>query len=124
MLRIQSVPRLTSAVPAAGGMDPAVAGNGQEPRALRERRRCLRRPARLSTGPEDHLTMSSTLAAAFAFASHGDWARVVPAAKEALASDPQHAGAHALLALGLAHLEQGREAVDAGRRAVALDPEL
>jgi len=37
---------------------------------------------------------------------------------------PRIATAHALLALGLAHLEQGREAVEAGRRAVALDPDM
>jgi tetratricopeptide (TPR) repeat protein len=68
--------------------------------------------------------MSSPLEAAFAFASHNDWARVVPAARQALAHDPQSAHAHALLALGLSQLEQAREAVDAARRAVALDPEL
>ena len=65
-----------------------------------------------------------TVEAALAFASHGDWTRVVPAARQALASDPQDAMAHALLALGLAHLRQRREAVDAGRRAVSLNPEL
>ena len=68
--------------------------------------------------------MASTLDAAFTFAGHGDWPRVVPAARRALASDPENANAHALLALGLAHLDQGREAVEAGRRAVALAPEL
>jgi tetratricopeptide (TPR) repeat protein len=68
--------------------------------------------------------VSSTIEAALAFASHGDWPRVVPAARQALAADPQDAMAHALLALGLAHLEQGRDAVEAGRRAVAIDPEM
>ena len=68
--------------------------------------------------------MSSTLDVALTFAGHGDWRRVVPAARQALASDPQDPTAHALLALGLAHLEQGRDAVEAGRRAVALAPEL
>jgi Tfp pilus assembly protein PilF len=62
--------------------------------------------------------------AAFAFASHGDWARAVPALRAALAHDPEDASAQALLALGLAHLEQPREAVEAGRRAVTLAPEL
>jgi tetratricopeptide (TPR) repeat protein len=65
-----------------------------------------------------------TLEAAFEFASQGDWRRVVPAARQALAGDPEDATAHALLALGLAHLEQGDEAVEAGRRAVALGPDL
>jgi Tfp pilus assembly protein PilF len=59
-----------------------------------------------------------------AFASQGDWVRVVPAARQALAADPQNAMAHALLALGLAHLRQPRDAVAAGRQAVALDPEM
>jgi tetratricopeptide (TPR) repeat protein len=68
--------------------------------------------------------MASTLAAALTFAAHGDWPRVVPAAREALAGDPGDASAHALLALGLAHLARGREAVEAGRSAVALAPEL
>jgi tetratricopeptide (TPR) repeat protein len=68
--------------------------------------------------------MSSPLEAAFAFASHNDWARAVPAARQALAHDPQNAHAHALLALGLAQLEQPREAVEAAQRAVALDPEM
>ena len=68
--------------------------------------------------------MASTLDAALTFAAHGDWARVVPAARQALAGDPDDATAHALLALGLAHLERGREAVEAGRSAVALAPEL
>jgi tetratricopeptide (TPR) repeat protein len=67
---------------------------------------------------------TSKLDAAFTFAANGDWPRVVPAARQALASDPEDANAHALLALGLAHVEQAREAVEAGRRAVALDPEL
>ena len=66
---------------------------------------------------------TAPLASAFAFASHGDWERVVPSARQALSADPQNAEAHALLALGLAHLEQAREAVQTGRRAVALDPE-
>jgi tetratricopeptide (TPR) repeat protein len=64
------------------------------------------------------------LDAAFAFAGHGDWARVVPAARQALASNPDDASAHALLALGLSHLKQGRDAVEAGRSAVALAPEM
>ena len=68
--------------------------------------------------------MPSTLEAALAFAGHGDWPRVVPAARAALASDPDDAMAHALLALGLAHVQQGADAVEAGRRAVALAPEL
>jgi tetratricopeptide (TPR) repeat protein len=67
---------------------------------------------------------SSSLEAAFAFASNSDWARAVPAAREALAADPQNAHAHALLALALSNLEQPRDAVEAARRAVALDPEL
>lgn len=67
---------------------------------------------------------SSHLEAAFAFASNSDWERAVPAARQAVASDPQNAHAHALLALGLAQLEQPREAVEAGRRAVALAPDL
>lgn len=66
----------------------------------------------------------STLDAAFTFASHDDWPRVVSAARDALASDPDEPSAHALLALGLAHLGQSREAVEAGRRAVARDPEM
>lgn len=61
---------------------------------------------------------------AFAFATSEDWARAVPAARKALAADPQDAYAQALLALGLAHVDQPREAVDSTRRAVALDPEL
>jgi tetratricopeptide (TPR) repeat protein len=44
-------------------------------------------------------------------------------ARQALAADPDDAVAHALLALALAHLDQGREAVSAGQRAVALAPE-
>jgi Tfp pilus assembly protein PilF len=68
--------------------------------------------------------MAPTLDAALTFAAHGDWPRVVPAARQVLAGDPDDATAHALLALGLAHLEQGREAVEAGRCAVALAPEL
>ena len=67
---------------------------------------------------------SSFLEAAFAFASNSDWARAVPAARQALASDPENARAHALLALGLTQLDQPREAVEAARRSVALDPEL
>jgi Tfp pilus assembly protein PilF len=67
--------------------------------------------------------MSSSLEAALAFASNNDWARAVPAAREALASDPENAQAHALLALGLTHLDQPRDAVDAARRAVTLDPD-
>jgi Flp pilus assembly protein TadD len=66
----------------------------------------------------------STLDAAFTFASHADWARVVPAARQALAGDPENAIGHALLSLALAHLEQGKDAVESGKRAVALDPEL
>jgi tetratricopeptide (TPR) repeat protein len=49
---------------------------------------------------------------------------VVSAARQALTNEPDDALAHALLALALAHLEQGKDAVDAGRRAVALAPEL
>jgi Flp pilus assembly protein TadD len=64
----------------------------------------------------------STLDAAFTFASHDDWPRVVTSARQVLASDPDDPSAHALLALGLSHLDQPREAVEAGRRAVALDP--
>ena len=67
---------------------------------------------------------ASMLDAAFSFASHDDWPRVVSSAREALASDPLEPSAHALLALGLAHLDQPGEAVEAGRRAVALDPEM
>lgn len=64
------------------------------------------------------------LDAAFTFASHDDWPRVVSSARDALAGDPDEPSAHALLALGLAHLGQSREAVEAGRRAVAGDPEM
>ena len=64
------------------------------------------------------------LSEAFTFAAHADWPRVVAAARQAVTSDPEDASAHALLALGLAHLDQGREAVEAGRRAIALDPEM
>lgn len=66
----------------------------------------------------------ATLEAALTFAGHGDWRRVVPAAREALAGNPEDPMLHALLALGLSHLEQGAEAVAAGRRAVALAPEM
>lgn len=66
----------------------------------------------------------STIETALTFAGHGDWARTVPAARQALASDPQDPMAHALLALGLAHMQQGPQAVEAGRQAVALAPEL
>jgi Flp pilus assembly protein TadD len=65
-----------------------------------------------------------SLNAAVAFASHADWPRVVASARQALTAEPDDALAHALLALGLSHLEQSKEAVDAGRRAVALAPEL
>ena len=65
-----------------------------------------------------------SLNAALAFASHADWPRVVSSARQALTAEPDDALAHALLALGLSHLEQSKEAVDAGRRAVALAPEL
>jgi tetratricopeptide (TPR) repeat protein len=68
--------------------------------------------------------MPSNLEAALAFATHADWPRVVSSARQALTAEPDDAIAHALLALGLAHLEQGKEAVDAGRRAVALAPEV
>lgn len=68
--------------------------------------------------------MPSNLDAALAFAGHADWPRVVSSARQALTADPDDAIAHALLALGLGHLEQGKEAVEAGRRAVALAPEL
>jgi tetratricopeptide (TPR) repeat protein len=68
--------------------------------------------------------MSSHLEAALAFATHADWPRVVASARQALTAEPEDAIAQALLALGLAHLEQSRDAVDAGRRAVALAPEL
>ena len=68
--------------------------------------------------------MAPSLDAALTLAAHGDWPRVVPAARQVLAGDPDDATAHALLALGLAHLEQGREAVEAGRSAVALAPDL
>ena len=78
-------------------------------------------PSYFAIGP---LAVSPTIEAALAFASHGDWPRVVPAARRALAADPQDAMAHALLALALAHLEQGHDAVEAGRRAVAIDPEM
>ena len=67
--------------------------------------------------------MASNLEAALAFASHGDWPRVIPAVRQALADDPENATAHALLALGLAHLDQGKEAVSAGQQAVGLAPE-
>ena len=67
--------------------------------------------------------MATNLDAALAFASHGDWPRVIPAAREALAADPDDPIAHALLALGLSHLEQGKGAVEAGQRAVALAPD-
>jgi tetratricopeptide (TPR) repeat protein len=66
---------------------------------------------------------SSPLQAVFAFVGNHDWARAVPAAREALAADPENATAHALLSLALANLEQPREAVEAARRAVALEPE-
>jgi cytochrome c-type biogenesis protein CcmH/NrfG len=66
----------------------------------------------------------SMLDAAFTFAAQDDWPRVVTSAREALASQPEEASAHARLALGLANLGQAREAVEAGRCAVALDPEL
>ena len=66
----------------------------------------------------------SMLDAAFTFASHDDWPRVVSSARKALASDPDDPSAHALLALGLAHMGQPREAVEAGRAAVARDPEM
>jgi len=64
-----------------------------------------------------------TMDAALVFAQQGDWRRVVPAARQAITADPENATAHALLALGLSHLEEGG-AVEAGRRAVALEPEL
>jgi tetratricopeptide (TPR) repeat protein len=67
---------------------------------------------------------ASMLDAAFRFASQDDWPRVVSSAREVLASDPLEPAAHALLALGLAHLDQPGEAVGAGRQAVALDPEM
>ncbi len=70
------------------------------------------------------MTAPSNLDAALAFASHADWPRVVSSARQALTAEPDDAIAHALLALGLAHLEQGKDAVDAGRRAVVLAPEL
>ena len=70
------------------------------------------------------MTVPSNLDAALAFAGHGDWPRAVSAARQALAADPDDPIAHALLALGLAHLEQGKDAIEAGRRAVALAPEL
>ncbi len=68
--------------------------------------------------------MPSNLDVALAFAGHADWPRAVSAARQALTADPDDAIAHALLALGLAHLEQGKAAIEAGRRAVALAPEL
>jgi tetratricopeptide (TPR) repeat protein len=64
------------------------------------------------------------LTEAFTFASNADWPRVVAAARQAVASDPEDASAHALLALGLAHLDQGKDAVTAAQRAVALAPEM
>lgn len=65
-----------------------------------------------------------TIEAALVFADHGDWRRVVPAARQAITADPEDANAHALLALGLSHLEETRGAVEAGRTAVALAPDL
>lgn len=65
-----------------------------------------------------------TIEAALVFAGHGDWRRVVPAARQAITADPEDANAHALLALGLSHLEETRGAVAAGRTAVALAPDL
>jgi tetratricopeptide (TPR) repeat protein len=58
------------------------------------------------------------------FASNGDWARVVPAARASLAVDPNDATALSLLAIGLTNLEEPVQAVDAARRAVGVDPEL
>ncbi len=58
------------------------------------------------------------------FAANGDWARVVSSARESLASDPDDATALSLLTLGLAKLKQAAEAVEHGRRAVGVDPEL
>jgi Tfp pilus assembly protein PilF len=66
----------------------------------------------------------SMLDAAFTFASHDDWPRVVSSARQALASEPENASAHALLALALAQVGQTGEAVEVGRRAVALGPEM
>jgi tetratricopeptide (TPR) repeat protein len=62
--------------------------------------------------------------AVFHFASAGDWARVLPSAREALTSDPEDAVVLSMLALGLANLNQPGEAVQTGRRAVGVDPEL
>jgi tetratricopeptide (TPR) repeat protein len=70
------------------------------------------------------MTSGTPREAIFMFASAGDWARVVPAARESLASDPEDAVALSLLSLGLSNLDQPAQAVEAGRRAVGVDPEL
>ena len=62
--------------------------------------------------------------ALFMFASAGDWARVVPAARQALVVDPEDAVVVSLLSLGLANVDQPAQAVEAGRKAVGIDPEL
>ena len=62
--------------------------------------------------------------AVFHFASAGDWARVVPSAREALSSDPDDATVLSLLSLGLSHVNEPSQAVEAARRAVGVDPEL
>jgi tetratricopeptide (TPR) repeat protein len=58
------------------------------------------------------------------FAANGDWARVVPAARQSLAADPEDAATLSLLTLGLANLKQSADAIESGRRAVSVDPEL
>jgi tetratricopeptide (TPR) repeat protein len=62
--------------------------------------------------------------AVFHFASAGDWARVVPSARESLASDPEDATVLSMLSLGLSHVNEPLQAVEAARRAVGVDPEL
>lgn len=62
--------------------------------------------------------------AVFHYASAGDWARVVPSARESLASDPEDAVVLSMLALGLANLDEPAPAVEAAKRAVGVDPEL
>jgi tetratricopeptide (TPR) repeat protein len=60
----------------------------------------------------------------FHFASAGDWARVVPSAREALAAEPDDATVLSMLSLGLLHVNEPLQAVETARRAVGVDPEL
>jgi tetratricopeptide (TPR) repeat protein len=66
---------------------------------------------------------SNSLQAAFVFAAQGDWARVMPAARQAVTDDPEDAAARALLALALTHTDKV-QAVAEAKRAVGLGPEL